>query len=166
MSATEYSATMQASGRARAAVSNAVGSTIANASTADTDVGTVVTDFTTAITAYQTFAAALIAITGDTFSNTTNLFTFGGATGLTHAQWATLGAELNTAISDFLTAQTDTATAKVATAATVTSAGQITSGGDVTVRVNSLANVPTRTLLKTALDAIQHVIKGSSVMTP
>lgn len=63
-----------------------------------------------AFTDYNTFAAAVIAITGDTYNSGTHQFTTGGATGLTHAQWATLAALLNTALGDFNTASTATVT--------------------------------------------------------
>lgn len=79
-------------------------------------------DITTLINAYKTFAAALIAITGDTFNTGTLQFTSGGSTGLTHAQVATLEADLNTCGTDMLTALTDTSTVQtdVATATTDT----------------------------------------------
>lgn len=85
--------------------------------TADTAVGTVVTDISAAFTALDLFGAALVAITGDTYSAVTHQWTTGGATGLTHAQVVTLMALFNTASTDFITAQTDTTTAKAATAA-------------------------------------------------
>lgn len=73
------------------------------ANTADVDAGLSVTTSTTADTAsgtegtnFDAFAAALIAITGDTYNSGTKQFTFGGATGLTHAQIAgALGTALN-----------------------------------------------------------------------
>jgi hypothetical protein len=93
-----------------------------NAATADNDVGTVVTNNTATLAAIDAFGAAVIAITGDTYT----AHQFGGAasTGLTAAQCNTLfktgGSSLNTAITDFLTGQTNTNTAKTATAATKT----------------------------------------------
>lgn len=51
------------------------------------------------LAALDVAGAAIVAITGDTYSNVTHQFTFGGATGLTHAQWATNGALLNTAFA-------------------------------------------------------------------
>lgn len=65
-----------------------------------------VTDFNTALSAYDAEAAAIVAITGDTYSATTHQFTSGGATGLTHAQVATMEAALNTFATDLLTLQT------------------------------------------------------------
>ena len=90
------------------------------AGTADTDVGTTVTDLVAAFTAYDIFGNALVAITGDSYSNTTHQWTTGGSTGLTHAQVVTLMGELNTAITDFITSQTANTAAKVATAAAKT----------------------------------------------
>src|ERR1041384_2003792 len=165
MATAEYKATMDASGGVRAGSSNLFGKTSTDATSADTAVGTVVTDHTTAFTDYDTFAAAVIAITRDTYSGTTKQFTFGGATGLTHAQWATVGALLNTAATDFKTAQTDTNTAKTATALVVTDAAAVDSGADVSVRIGSLTNVGTRTKFAAALDAIRLVVLGSNIMT-
>lgn len=88
----------------------------ADALAADNDVGTVQTDNGLANTAFDTFAAAVIAITGDTYTSATKQFAFGGATGLTHAQWATVGALLNNAMAEYVTAQAALATAKTATA--------------------------------------------------
>lgn len=97
-----------------------VGTVVADATDADTKVGTVVTDNTTTLTAIDAFAAAVTAITGDTY--TSHQFTFGGSAGLTHAQVATTFALLNTAITDVLAAQTAANTAKTATALTKTDA--------------------------------------------
>lgn len=96
--------------------STANGTATTDANTADANVATVQTNEATAFTDYNTFAAALIAITGDTYNTTTHQFTTGGATGLTHAQWVTLAALLNTSLADFNTAKTSTDTAKTATA--------------------------------------------------
>ena len=87
-------------------------STPASPSTATvaTDVAAIPAALTTAFTAFNTFAAAVIAITGDTFDTGTHQFTFGGATGLTHAQVATEFALLNTAMTDFVAVQTDSGT--------------------------------------------------------
>lgn len=149
--------TVSATAQVAAAIAN--GSALATA--ADSDVGTVVTDLTTAFTAYDTAAAAIVAITGDTYSAGTHLFTFGGATGLTHAQWATNGALLNTAIGDFKTAQTDTTTAK---AATVAAKGGTAPTADVTVYIGSLANVSSYDIFLDCLNAIKRVVLGSGLM--
>jgi hypothetical protein len=71
----------------------------------------VVTDLTTAFTAFDVFGNALVAITGDTYSDTTHKWTTGGATGLTHAQVATLMADYNTAITSVVTGLADANTA-------------------------------------------------------
>lgn len=63
-----------------------------------------VANLAAALAAYDTAAASIIAITGDTYSTVTKQFTFGGATGLTHAQWATQGALLNAAIAPVVAA--------------------------------------------------------------
>ncbi len=120
---------------------------VTNATTADTDVGTVVTDLTTAFTAYDAAAASIIAITGDTYSNVTHQFTTGGATGLTHAQWATQAALLNTAATDFVTAQTDNTTAKTATAAAKTSALATQTASDTAVAAVATAKTDTAAAL-------------------
>jgi len=86
---------------------------------------TVVTDLATAVTDYKIPAAAIIAITGDTFNTSTLQFTTGGGTGLTHAQWATIAAELNTFTTASLAAQTAAAAVS----------GSL--GADVTIIVNS-----------------------------
>jgi hypothetical protein len=163
MATAEYKATMDASGGARASSANLVGVTVSDATAADTAVGTVVTDNTATLAAIDAFAAAIIAITGDTY--VAHQFVFGGATGLTHAQVATNFALLNTAITDFLAGQTATTAAKVATALVVTDAAAVDSGADVTVRIGSLANVGTRTKFRAALDAIYNVVLGSNIMT-
>lgn len=147
MSTAEFSATMEAAGTARAGASNAIGQTGTDAATASTDVAT-------ALSAFDTAAADVIAITGDTYSNTTHQYTFGGSTGLTYAQWATFGALLNTAVSDVITVASDIATI-------VADAAAIDSGADVTVRVGSRTNVATLTELKTALDKIRMIAAGS-----
>lgn len=115
------------------ALATAIATAAADATTADTDMGTVqsqmatvkancdtvVTDTTNtqttanqAGTDFDTFAAALIAITGDTYNSATKQFTFGGATGLTHAQLAgALGTDLNAIGADIVLAKTRAATA-------------------------------------------------------
>ena len=55
---------------------------------------------------YDAVGAAIIAISGDTYSSTTHQFTNGGATGLTSAQLHTQLTALNTAITSFLLSQT------------------------------------------------------------
>jgi hypothetical protein len=133
-----------------------------DAATADTDVGTVVTDFATANTAVDAFAAAVIAITGDTYNVTTNQFTFGGATGLTHAQWATVGALLNTAFADYLVAKADADIAKTATAAV--KAETISAGGDdLTISVNSSNFTTKGQIIAAARDAIDVLAQSLGV---
>lgn len=109
----------------------AITSAQADAATADTNMGTVqtqmgtvktntattLTDATTADnkaastgTDYDSLINAMIAITGDTYNSTTKQITFGGATGLTHAQIAALA--FNTVGGDLVTLKTNTATAK------------------------------------------------------
>lgn len=163
MAAAEFKATIEATGNARASGSGLIGTTSADATAADTAVGTVVTDNTAKLAAMSTFSAAVIAITGDTY--VANQFVFGGATGLTHAQVATTFALLNTAITAILTGQTHTNTAKTATALVVTDVAAVDSGADVTVRIGSLANVPTKNKLRAALDAIFRVVQGSNLLT-
>lgn len=105
---------------------------------------TVVTDVATVLTDYDTFAAALIAITGDTYSTTTKQLTFGGSTGLTHAQVATLGALLNTTMTAALVVKADVAGVAAA---------------DVTVTFDA-TNIPTVSGLKKVLDKILVACKG------
>jgi hypothetical protein len=125
-------------------------------SATNTPVATVQTDLTTAFTDYNTFAAAVIAITGDTFNTTTHQFTTGGATGLTHAQWATLAALLNTSLSDFVTAQTATTTAASATA---------NSGVDVEVHVK-LASSPTIQQVITTMANLVGYLETGTIAKP
>ena len=99
--------------------------------------GTAATDIAAAFTDYNTFAASLLAITGDTYSTTTHQFTTGGATGLTHAQWATQAALLNTALSDFNTVKTDITTQDSSTVAIVPSQS-VTVGYDSALSTNQV----------------------------
>lgn len=138
MSTAEFSATANAV-RATAKPTNLIGP-------GNTASALVVTDLTAAFTAADLFGANVIATTGDTYSNTTHKFTLGGATGLTHAQWATAAALYNTAIGDFVTAQTDA----VAAAAAITA---ITA--DVLVYIGSLTNVPSMDILVNCLRRIE-----------
>ena len=85
--------------------------------TADAAVATVQTDINTVLTDYDIFGAALVAITGDTYSAVTHQWTTGGSTGLTHTQVATLMALLNTTATAAIAAKTAATTAKAATAA-------------------------------------------------
>lgn len=59
----------------------------------------------THLTAYDAVGAAIIAISGDSYSAVTHQFTNGGATGLTSAQLHTQLTALNAAIASFLSAQ-------------------------------------------------------------
>lgn len=94
----------------------------------------------TALADFDTAGAAIVAITGDTYSNTTHQFTFGGSTGLTHAQWATEGALLNTAIEDIVTAK-----------AAIANAG----AGDLSVSVNTTAFQTKGQLVQALRDAAE-----------
>ncbi len=161
MATAEFSAKANAA-RASASQTSAFGKTKTDATTADTAVGTVVTDNTATLAAIDAAAASIIAITGDTY--VAHQFVFGGATGLTHAQWATQGALLNTAITDFLAGQTATNTAKTATALVVTDAGLVDSGADVTVRIGNLTTVSDFSIFINCLRAIERVVSGSGVM--
>lgn len=100
------------------------------------------TDLSTALSDFDTAAAAIIAITGDTYSTVTHQFTFGGATGLTHAQWATVGAQLNTAINDVVTTQTASANIN---------------RGDLSVSVNSTAFQSKGQLVQALRDAADQL---------
>lgn len=103
-----------------------------------------VADLATAATAYDTFAAAALAITGDTYSTTTKQFTYGGATGLTHAQVVTVFGLLDTFATAFLAAQAD-------------AAGY--SAADVQLTFDA-TNVPTRSRLRQALDQVMTAVDG------
>jgi len=122
-----------------------------NATTADTNVATVQTDLATATTDgntavtrattlgtdYDSLINAMIAITGDTYNSVTKQITFGGATGLTHAQIAalafnTVGTDIVTnktnttqVQSDLTTCTNDAATAKAATLASKNAANAL-----------------------------------------
>lgn len=123
---------------------------VTDATTANTNVGTVVTDNTTTLSALDAFGAAVIAITGDTYVS--HQFVFGGSGAMTHAQWATNGALLNTAITNFLAAQAAAVAAKTSTALV---AADLTA--DVTLTIN-LTNVTTfnglRKILREILDRV------------
>lgn len=118
--------------------------------TMNTPVFTVQTDINTVLSDYDTLAAAIAVITGDTYSAVTHQFTFGGSTGLTHAQWAgaSIGQALNTAVSVLLTAQTDAATALSGTA---------NSGSDLEVHIKTASN-PTQTDAVLTMQAIERYI--------
>ena len=68
-------------------------------------VATISSDLATAFTAADVFGNALVAITGDTYSDTTHQWTSAGSTGLNHAKVVTLMADYNTAITSFVAAQ-------------------------------------------------------------
>lgn len=157
-----------------------VGTVVTDATAADTDVGTVQTDLATAFTAYNIFGNALVAITGDSFSNTTHLWTTGGSTGLTHAQVVTLMGDLNTAITDFITAQTAAGTAKTATALTLTDANTAKTATAAAktaavslvaalsadaVLVLNLATVTTGNGVRAILKKILHSFPGFGIVT-
>lgn len=160
MATVEFAATI-GTVTASAGGASAIGASSTAATAADTAVGVVVGNLTTAFTDYDTFAAAVIAITGDTYDgNVTKAFTFGGAGNITHAQWATVGALLNTAVAtDFLNAQTNAGTAKTATAAAVTAA---TPTADLTLFVGSVANVGDMNKLRNGMRAIEYAAEGTS----
>lgn len=112
-----------ASSQTSAGTANSAAATsVSNATTADNNEGTNASDF-------DAFAALVIAITGDTYNSTTKQFTFGGATGLTHAQWAgaigtainALGANIVTTKASTATAKTQAVTTNTATTAVITS---------------------------------------------
>jgi hypothetical protein len=130
---------------------------LSTATTADTDAGTVVSANTTVLSAIDTFAAAVIAITGDTYA----AHQFGGAagTGLTAAQVNTLfhGASgLNSAITDFLTAQTDANTAKAATAAALAAAAI---PADITLDIDLSKSLTTQDIIL-ALQAFERRLEN------
>jgi hypothetical protein len=97
----------------------------------------------TALSTADTMGAAFVAITGDTYSATTHQFTFGGATGLTHAQWAgaSLGGNLNTVLSNLKTANSN-----------LTLSGQVLIGYDSTLTNNQL-----RSALRAVLKSLGSV---------
>jgi|ERR1035437_51055 hypothetical protein len=132
--------------------------------TAKSAVGTVVTDDTAAFTALDIFGNALVAVTGDSYSNSTHQWTTGGSTGLTHAQVATLMALLNTAITDFkasqaaaLTAQTDT---NLVTLAGVTT--DLASDAVVLLRTTKFTK---KNQVRVALRALESYALASSLFT-
>lgn len=128
------------------AADTAADTAVASATSADTTLGGALTD-------YDTFAAAVIAITGDTYDGGTNQFTFGGATGLTHAEWAAVGALLNTAMAGATTAKAATATTVTdTTAAAALTATAETSAGDADTAV---------ALVQTDLTAVEGAITGN-----
>lgn len=133
---------------------------VALATTADTDVGVIVTDMTTAFTAQDIFGNALVAITGDSYSNTTHLWTTGGATGLTHAQVVTLMALFNTASSDFVLAQTAAVAAKAATVA-----AKAPLGGNLVVLVDTVA-ITTSNGMKAAVEKALRAAKNIGIVQP
>ena len=71
-----------------------------------TDLGTGKTDLSTFLSDYDAVGAAIVAISGDTYSATTHQFTNGGSTGLNSTQLHTQLTALNTAITAFLAGQT------------------------------------------------------------
>lgn len=141
-----------------------------------TNTGAVNTDLTTAFSDYDTVAAAIIAITGDTYNSSTHQFTFGGATGLTHAQWAgaSIGVALNAALTAFVTAQTAATTAstsagttKTATAAAKSSAAASSTQGGLTKTATALtvtdANLLSTATVSADLVAAQAIIALANV---
>lgn len=70
-----------------------------------TDLTTGKTDLATFLSDYDAVGAAIVAISGDTYSATTHQFTNGGSTGLTSAQLHTQTTALNTALTAFLAGQ-------------------------------------------------------------
>jgi hypothetical protein len=71
-----------------------------------TDLGTGKTNLASFLTAYDAVGAAIVAISGDSYSATTHQFTNGGSTGLTSAQLHTELTALNSAITTFLAGNT------------------------------------------------------------
>lgn len=159
------------------------------AATADTDAGVLVTDATTADgaaatnlsqvsdadakvgttnTDFDAFAAALIAITGDTYNTTTNQFTFGGATGLTHAQIAgALGTALNLVGADIVTAKASSAAAKTqattlkANTATVLTDASTTKTATATAKTD--VNLLSTSAVAADLTSSQTIIASANV---
>lgn len=98
------------------------------------------THVATALSDFDTAAASIIAITGDTY--VAHQFVTGGSTGLSHAQWVTQAALLNTALTALLAVVTDLAS-------------QV--GGDVSVSINS-AKFQTKGQLRQAADEAIKVL--------
>lgn len=125
---------------------------------------------------YDAVAAAIVAISGDTYDSGTHQFTEGGATGLTHAQWSgsSIGVALNTAITAFLAEQTWFTTLKTATALVKTDATTAQTQSDTVVTDASTtktataasltdANALTTTPISTDLTAAQAIISAANV---
>jgi len=155
-----------------------IATVITDATTADTDVGTVVTntatvdtDLATVLTDYDAIGAAIVAISGDTYSNTTHQFTTGGSTGLTSSQLHTQMTSLNAMMTAFLTAQTaattantNATTAKTATAATVTAAAAIAYSTTADFILSILmTNSPDRKDAILAMEAFKNYILSNGV---
>ena len=131
------------------------------AALADTDVGLTVTALATSFTAIDVFGNALVAITGDSYSNTTHNWTTGGSTGLTHAQVATLMALFNTALTDFVTAQTANTLAKTKTVLASTAATTTQTASDLAVTAAALAVTDTNLL---SFSGVTAVASGDAIL--
>lgn len=116
--------------------------------TSGTDIGTAVADNTSFLSAYDAVGAAIVAISGDTYSATTHQFTNGGSTGLTSAQLHTQTTALNAAITTFLAG-------KAAAASFPTTADFIMTWLST--------HTPTRKDLLLAMEAIENYIKADGV---
>ncbi len=140
-----------------------IGTAKTDATAAEAAVDTVVTDIAAAFTSYNTAAAAIIAITNDHYSNTTHQFTLDGDTGLSHAQWATVGALLNTAAGLANTSKTAADTADVASELVVTDlAATPAVSADVVISFN-VANV-TKNKLLTTVRGLLNMILGQGIL--
>lgn len=106
----------------------------------DTRIDLAVTADATILTDYDIFGAALVAITGDTYSNVTHQWTTGGSTGLTHAQVVTLMALLNTTATAILTAQTATVLTQTGSDLAVTAATLVQTDSDLAVTAVTLTD--------------------------
>jgi hypothetical protein len=147
----------------------ATGTAQTDVGTTDTAIDAVVSDNTTTLSDIDSFAAAVIAITGDTY--VAHQFVFGGGTGLTHAQVATTFALLNTAITAFLAGQTaaltaqtdsDAAVAAVGTAKTDTAAALVAA---TTAQTDSDAAVAAVNLLSVQANDIEVRIDLTKIKT-
>lgn len=140
---------------------SAAATNLSDITDADTKVGTINTDF-------DAFAAALIAITGDTYNTATNQFTFGGATGLTHAQIAgALGTALNLVGADVVTAKASSAAAKTQATTTKTNTATVVTDAGTTKTATATAKTNANALSTVAtaadLTASQVIIASANV---
>ncbi len=119
---------------------------LALATTADTAVALVLTD-------YDTAAASIVAISGDTYSAVTHQFTTGGATGLTSAQLHTQMALLNTMATALIAAKAATVAAKAPL------------GGNLVVLIDT-AVITTSNGVKWAINLALQAAKNLGIVSP